>query len=150
MKLIPVVTVAVAIVATGAVLTARHFFARPAPTGFDRTSVTLEVFNGCGVPRIARAVADELLNRGFDVYDIGNCDSLYDSTVVVDLLDPMGARAESVAIELAVPRRLWGLPLREQVFPVSLVELDSSRYVDLRLVVGRDYETFFPEVPVLR
>jgi hypothetical protein len=146
-----------AAVAVGAVVVlavaalAGYFFVTARPRAeFDRKSVTLEVFNACGVPRMARAVADEMLRRGFDVYDTGNCDSVLDRTAVLDLRDPAGARAETVAAELVVRRRFWFVPLRDGPGPESRAELDSSRFVDLRLVVGRDYEQFFPGVLALR
>lgn len=144
------IAAAALVVTAAAFLAGRYLFAPLPPTGFDRKSVSLEVFNGCGVPRIARAVADELLRRGFDVYEIGNCDQAHEQTAVLDLRDPGGARAQAVAVELAVRRRFWGIPLREQDMPLSRVELDSSRHVDLRVVVGGDYRTFFPGLAVLR
>ncbi|MFO7674948.1 MAG: LytR C-terminal domain-containing protein [bacterium] len=133
-----------------AVLFVLRRLAAPPGTGFDRKSVSLEVFNGCGAPRMARAVADELLRRGFDVYDTGNCDSVVERTAVIDLRDPSGDRAETVAAELAVGRRWWFVPLRGRLAPEARAGLDSSRFVDLRVVVGRDHGTFFPGVLALR
>lgn len=147
---VALVAVVVLVLAVATFLAGRFLFAPSGGSGFDRRSVTLEVFNGCAVPRIARAVADELLRRGFDVYDVGNCDSVFERTVVVDLRDPAGGRAEAVAEELAVRRRFLFFPRRERVLPASRVELDSNRYVDLRLVVGNDYLEFFPGVVALR
>jgi len=149
-RVILVAAVVLATLGAGAVYLAWRFVDfGPEASGFDRGAVTFEVTNGCGVPRIARAVADELSHRGFGVYEVGN-DSAWEHTAVIDLRDPEGARAEAVAAELSVARRFWFLRLRERLSPEWLVGLDSSRHVDLRLVVGSDYRRFFPDVVALR
>ncbi|UCG42358.1 MAG: LytR C-terminal domain-containing protein [candidate division WOR-3 bacterium] len=118
--------------------------------GFDPKLVRMEVVNGCGVPRLARAVAYELEAQGFDVYGVGNTAESHEKTKVVDLLDPEGTNAEKVARALSVQPRVWVLPVGGRVEPEKRVALDSARYLEVRLVVGKDYQKFFPQVLPLR
>jgi hypothetical protein len=117
---------------------------------FDSKLMRMEVVNGCGVPRLARAVAYEMQERGFDVYGVGTSVENHEKTMVVDLLDPLGSNAEKVAQALSVQPRLWALPVGGRVEPETRVALDSARYLEVRLVLGQDYRRFFPRVLALR
>jgi len=109
------------------------------------TLLRMEVVNGCGTPRVGRAVADELQMRGFDVYAVRTAPELSARTTVVDLRDPAGANAQEMARALSVQRRWRKLPLGPRAVPETRVELDSARYLELRLVVGEDYRRFFKD-----
>jgi len=117
---------------------------------FDPKLMRMEVVNGCEVPRLARAVAYEMQARGFDVYGVGNTAESHEKSLVVDLLDPAGSNAEKVAQALSVQPRLWVLPVGGRVEPETRVALDSARYLEVRLVIGKDYRRFFPRVLPLR
>ena len=106
----------------------------------------MEVVNACGTPRVGRAVADELQMRGFDVYTVRADRERFARTTVVDLRDPAGANAQSVARALSVQRRWRKLPLGPRSVPETRVALDSTRYLEVRLVVGEDYQRFFAHV----
>ena len=106
-------------------------------------SLRMEVVNGCGTPRVGRAVADELQMRGFDVYAVSADRERSARTTVVDLRDPTGESAQAMARALSVQRRWRKLPLGPKAVPVTRVELDSARYLEVRLVVGEDYRRFF-------
>lgn len=123
-----------------------RFMARNDDFQFDRKSVRMEVVNACGVPRIGRAVADNLQMRGYDVYGAGNATKHFGRTTVVDLRDASGRTAGRVARSLAVTRRWWRIRVGRPAIPDTTVEIDSSRYLEVRLVVGDDYRRFFPGV----
>ena len=93
---------------------------------------------------MGRAVADELLARGYNVYGVGNCIEHYARTRVVDLRDPGCGNAGKVARSLAVRRRWRRIPLRGWLVPDTTVVIDSLRFLEVRLVVGDDYRTYFP------
>ncbi len=109
-------------------------------------SLRMEVVNACGLPRVGRAVADELQMRGFDVYSVRAFPERAARTAVVDLRDPAGRNAENVARALSVQRRWRKLPLGPRATPETSVALDSARYLEVRLVVGEDFRRFFPRV----
>ncbi|MEO0086322.1 MAG: LytR C-terminal domain-containing protein [candidate division WOR-3 bacterium] len=144
MKVVLVMLTALLAVAVVSVVV--RFFWKNDEFRFDRGSVRLEVINGCGLPRVGRAVADELLRRGYNVYGVGNCIEHYARTRVVDLRDPKGGHAGQVARSLAIRRRWWRIPLRGWVLPDTAVSLDSLRFLEVQLVVGDDFRRFFPEV----
>jgi hypothetical protein len=104
----------------------------------------MEVANGCGIPRAGRAVADELQMRGFDVYAVKDYREHLAKTTVVDLRDPTGRNAKTVARALSVQRHWRKLPLGRRAVPHTRVELDPARYLEVRLVVGDDFRRFFP------
>jgi hypothetical protein len=112
----------------------------------DAQSLRMEVVNGCGTPRVGRAVADELQMRGFDVYAVRADRERSPWTTVVDLRDPTGRNAQTMARALSVQRHWRKLPLGPRAVPETRVELDSSRYLEVRLVVGADYRRFFADV----
>jgi hypothetical protein len=91
-------------------------------------------------------VADELQMRGYDIYAVRDHREHLSKTTVVDLRDPTGANAELMARALSVQRRWRKLPLGPKAVPEIRVELDSSRYLEVRLVVGADYRRFFADV----
>ena len=109
-------------------------------------SLRMEVVNGCGTPRVGRAVADELQMRGFDVYAVRAGSERSPLTTVVDLRDPTGRNAQTMARALSAQRHWRKLPLGPRAVPETRVELDSSRYLEVRLVVGADYRRFFANV----
>jgi len=115
-------------------------------TESDAMLLRMEVVNRCGTPRVGRAVADELQMRGFDVYAVSAARGRSRLTTVVDLRDPTGQNAMKVARALSVRRRWRKLPLGPRAVPETRVELDSSRYLEVRLVVGADYRRFFADV----
>ncbi|MCX7732082.1 MAG: LytR C-terminal domain-containing protein [candidate division WOR-3 bacterium] len=111
--------------------------------------VKLEVLNGAGVHRLGRAVERELLARGFDVYRVGDIDSSYEQTMVVDLRDPQGMNAQAIAAALAVRRKLFWFYQPEVKHPLVRVAVDSGSFYEVRLILGRDYRQFFPQAMVL-
>jgi len=115
-------------------------------TAADARLLRMEVVNACGTPRVGRAVADELQMRGFDVYAVKSSREPAALTTVVDLRDPSGGYAQTMALALSVQRHWRKLPLGPRAVPVTRVELDSSRYLEVRLVVGADYRRFFAGV----
>ena len=121
-----------------------RFLARDDKLHFDVSPLRMEVQNGCGVPRVGRAVADELQVRGYDIHPAGNAPKHYRRTTVVDLRDPRGRNAGGVARSLKVQRRFWGMRLGRPALPDTAVEIDSARYLEVRIVVGDDFRRFFP------
>jgi len=109
-------------------------------------SLKMEVVNGCGAPRVGRAVADELQMREFNVYAVRDGREHSSRTTVVDLRDPTGRNAQTMARALLVQRHWRKLPLGAKAIPEVRVELDSARYLEVRLVIGDDYRRFFADV----
>jgi hypothetical protein len=123
-----------------------RFLVRPEPPPPDVRGIRIQVFNGCGVPRLARAVSNDMGGRGFDVYEVGNEPEHHAQTTVVDLADPAASNARKVADALSVRQKFLGLPIGRTSRPVVQVDRDTTSFFKVRLVVGEDYQLFFPDV----
>lgn len=135
----------IVVLAIGASITWRLLPEEEAVSDATR-SLKMEVVNGCGAPRVGRAVADELQMREFNVYAVRDGREHSSRTTVVDLRDPTGQNAQTMARALSVQRHWRKLPLGPRAVPETRVELDSARYLDVRLVIGDDYRRFFANV----
>jgi len=141
-RALPWLVLIVLVLAVGASVTWRFLPEEQVDTG--ARSLRMEVVNGCGMPRVGRAVADELQMRGFDVYRVRDEQEHSLKTTVVDLRDYAGGNARTMARALSVQRRWRKLPLGPRATPETRVAVDSSRYLEIRLVLGDDYRRFFP------
>ena len=87
--------------------------------------VRVEVLNAMGAAGVAGEVTDLLRERGFDVVQFGNASSFdRDTTVVIDRVGREDF-AEAVANALGIRN--------------VLVEPDSSLFVDVSVLLGRDW-----------
>jgi hypothetical protein len=95
------------------------------PRYSPRERVRVEVLNAGGIAGVAGSVRDLLRDDGFDVVQFGNAPSFDRDTTVV--LDRVGRPelAEGVANALGIRN--------------VLVEPDSSLYVDVTVLLGRDW-----------
>ena len=93
----------------------------------------VEVLNGCSVERLAVRVTDVLREQGFNVVSIGSTrrDSFPESVVIDRVSDTM-EKARYVA------RRIGCRNVGK--------DIDPALYVDVTIVVGRDYLKLFPDV----
>ena len=130
-----VAAVAVALAAGGAAL----LLARPAPTRPPRvtapagTRVRVQILNATPTRGLARRATVFLRDRGFDVVEVGTAPEPRDSTLVID-------RSGNAPLAQLVARALGGARVESRV--------DSSRYLDVTVLVGRDWappaEPFYP------
>uniref|UniRef100_A0A7C4CEZ2 LytR family transcriptional regulator n=1 Tax=candidate division WOR-3 bacterium TaxID=2052148 RepID=A0A7C4CEZ2_UNCW3 len=108
------------------------------------TYVRIDVVNGSGVARAGRDVMREMLVAGFNVYAARNSGQRRERTAVVDRVDRGGRNARAVAEALKVPRSLFGVDIGIRAMPDCVVDIDSTRFVDVEVVIGSDYRVFFP------
>lgn len=137
------------VAAIGLSLAVRFAAVRPDPD-FDPGSFRLDVLNGSGAPRMGRAVADVLSRRGFQVYRVGNADSLHERTKLIERRSTDGRNAARLADHLGVQHQLWVFAVGARRLPEVVVGIDSASFVDVSVVVGLDHELFFPGVVTLR
>jgi hypothetical protein len=93
--------------------------------------IQVNVLNACGKSGLANDVKNYLLERGFDVVEIGNYDIPLDNSVVIDRLGD-STSSYSVANALGVTKS----------FVTS--EIDSTLYVRSTIIIGKDYYTLRP------
>lgn len=109
---------------------------RPPPRGAaprPGERVRVEVLNASGVPGLARRGTEMLRDGGFDVVHFGNAPGFApDTSLVLDRVGRMEL-ARSVADLVQIPR-VYARP-------------DSNVYVDVTVVLGRDWAAENAEVP---
>ena len=98
----------------------------PGPS-LERGRIRVQVRNGSGIPGAAAQVTEYLREAGFDVVDFGNAEVSDEPRTVV--IDRVGAREPAREVAAA----LRGVPIRSEV--------DTSLYLDVTVLVGRDAET---------
>jgi hypothetical protein len=101
-----------------------------APAG---VRIRVQVLNATSTRGLARRATAFLRDRGFDVVDVGTGPEPRDSTLVLD-------RSGNVAWSRLVAQALGGARVEPRP--------DSSRYLDVTVLVGRDWtpppEPFYP------
>lgn len=97
-----------------------------ARSSLERARIRVQVRNASGIPGAAAQVTEYLREAGFDVVDFGNAEEFDEPRTVV--IDRVGARDR--ALEVAAVLR--GVPVRSEV--------DTSLYLDVTVLVGRDAE----------
>jgi hypothetical protein len=95
-----------------------------------RGRIRVEVLNAARVSGLADRMTDRLRAQGFDVVSYDNAASVSDST---EILDRVGNEGYAREVALALP----GTRIRRQ--------LSRERFVDVTVVVGRDYARFFSD-----
>jgi hypothetical protein len=122
----------------GVVGTAVRINARPAPATPTEhapadTRIRVQVMNATSTRGLARRATGFLRDRGFDVVDIGTAQHGRDSTLVID-------RSGHTEWAQLVARAFGGARVESRP--------DSSRYLDVTVLVGRDWtppsEPFYP------
>jgi LytR cell envelope-related transcriptional attenuator len=95
--------------------------------------IRVQVLNATPTRGLARRATGYLRDRGFDVVDVATAPQARDSTLVID-------RSGHPDWAQLVARALGGVAVESR--------LDSSRYLDVTVLVGRDWtppaEPFYP------
>ena len=94
--------------------------------------IQIDVLNGCGAPGAATTFTGYLRARGFDVVEIRNYKTFdVDESLVIDRTGNL-KNAEKVAYALGIKKQ-------------NIVQqLNQDYYVDVSLVVGKDYHSLKP------
>lgn len=97
------------------------------------SNIRVEVLNGCGVNRLAMRVTNILRKQGFNVMKIGNTENQdFEKTVVVERSDETLQNAKYVAGRIGCKN--------------IGKDIDSGLYLEVTVIVGKDYEKIFPDV----
>ena len=89
--------------------------------------ITVEIHNGCGIPKLANLYTEFLRNEGFDVIDSRNADNFeYTKT---QILHHQGDKARALSLS------------KTMALDESLITENKSAYLihDLTLILGSDY-----------
>ena len=93
--------------------------------------IQVEVLNGCGVTGVGDGLTDVLRTKGIDVVKTGNYRSFeIDNTFIIDRLGKIET-ANRVADSLNLDKRF------------IITEKNKSYFLDLSIVIGKDYKNYF-------
>lgn len=98
----------------------------------DRGSIRIQVLNGSGMDRQGKRAATVLRSFGFDVWEIKDATQLFDKTAIYEHSDQGCRNGREVA---------RALRFRDKVG----LELDSLLFLDVTVIIGKDYKRFFPD-----
>jgi hypothetical protein len=97
--------------------------------GVDKSTLTIEVQNGCGVSGIANQFSSSLTMKNYQVIGKGNADHWnYEHTTLIDLDGSKSAAVERLRKELGIAKEY-----------VYMVREESE--ADARLIIGKDYQS---------
>lgn len=97
------------------------------------SSIRVEVLNGCGVDRLAIRIANMLRKSGFNVVKIGNAShDDFEETVVIERSNENMDNANYFA------KRIGCKNIGK--------DIDPALYIEITLIIGKDYEKIFPDV----
>lgn len=98
--------------------------------GVDRSDITVQVLNGCGVDKLAQEVSEILRLKGFDVVDFANA--------------PSGDQEKTVVIERATMDRSNAMVVARAIKCSNVTcEIDPLGLFEVTVVLGKDYERLF-------
>ncbi len=97
------------------------------------SNIRVEVLNGCGINRLAIRVTNILRKQGFNVVKIGNTNKQnFEETVVIERNNDDLQNAKYFA------KRIGCKKLGKDV--------DHALYLEVTLIIGKDYKKFFSDV----
>ena len=100
-------------------------------TNQPNLSIQVDLLNATGENRIAARFRDYLKQKGYDVVDMGNYKVEVPKTMVVDKFGDYN-KSKRVAEALGVSTRN------------IVTQLDKSKYIDVSVIIGKDYSELKP------
>lgn len=111
----------------------RQFREDPEEIYRKNNNIRVEVLNGCGINRLALKVTNRLRKQGFNVVTIGNArEPDFEETVVIERNDEQMANARYFA------KRIGCRNIGK--------DIDPALYVDVTLIIGKDYGKIFENI----
>ncbi len=97
------------------------------------SNIRVEILNGCGVNRLAIRVTNLLRKNGFNVVKIGDAEKQdFSKTVVIERSDENMKNAHYFA------KRIGCKNIGK--------DIDTALYLEVTLIIGKDYKKIFPDV----
>jgi hypothetical protein len=119
---------------------------RPKPT-MNPGDLRIRVVNA-SEPGAGSAVSEYLSRQGFDVDGDTNYYEIIPRTRIIDRRDPQMKYAREIQNVVFVPaRKLGPFTIHPRVQPEIGCEIDSLLYLECTVLLGSDYQTFFPVSP---
>lgn len=105
----------------------------PQETYKKNANIRIEVLNGCGVNRLAIKVTNILRKKGFNVLKVGNTKNQdFEETVVLERSKENMVNANYFAKQIGCQN--------------IDKDIDPALYLEITLIIGKDYKKVFPDV----
>ncbi|MEO0093716.1 MAG: LytR C-terminal domain-containing protein [candidate division WOR-3 bacterium] len=122
------------------------FKPKPKPIAIEPGQIRLEIINASGIDRQGKRAMAYLRKIGFDVYGVRNAQKEIERTTIVDRLDKDMKYAKATAEFFKQKRRIiFFLPQYREIMPVISCDLDSTLYLEVSVILGKDCQLFIPK-----
>ncbi len=124
----------------------RFFFPQEKAQSEEYGKVRVEIINCSGNPKIGKRILEHLRRKGFNVYDVIFDPETISKTIVCERRDTLKRNALLLTKCIAQKKRV-GIFRREiMIMPEIKEEIDPNLFIDVSIILGRDFKRFFPEI----
>ncbi|MEO0100976.1 MAG: LytR C-terminal domain-containing protein [candidate division WOR-3 bacterium] len=110
------------------------------------SEIKVEIINCSGRYEIGKEILEDLRQRGFNVYDVVFDQDTLSESWVVERSDEQGENALILAKEIAGRKKVGIFRKEILIMPKIKKEINRNLFIDVSLILGKDYKIFFPKV----
>ncbi|MEO0099519.1 MAG: LytR C-terminal domain-containing protein [candidate division WOR-3 bacterium] len=110
------------------------------------SEIKVEIINCSGRYEIGKEILEDLRQRGFNVYDVVFDQDTLSESWVVERSDEQGENALILAKEIARRKKVGIFRKEILIMPKIKKEINRNLFIDVSLILGKDYKIFFPKV----
>ncbi len=147
------ITLLVLVLIAGISLLLRHvpvLKPKPKPLPIEPGQIRLEIINASGIDKQGQRAMDYLRKIGFDIYGVKTGMKEIDKTTILDRVDTSMKNAKTIA-ELLVKKKkmIFFLPWIKDIIPAIDCEIDSTLYLEVTVLLGKDCQQFIPKTVIV-
>ncbi len=123
---------------------------KPKPPAIEPGQIRLEIINASGIDKQGKRATDYLRKIGFDVYGTKTGKKEIEKTTILDRIDTDMRNAKTTAELLAIRKKtIFFLPWTKEILPVIDCDIDSTLYLEVTVVLGKDCQMFIPKTVIV-
>jgi len=123
---------------------------KPKPTEIEPIQIRLEIINASGVDKQGKRATEYLRKIGFDIYGVRTGKKEIEKTTIVDRVNNDMENAKATAKLLAQKKKVvFFLPWYREIMPAIACDIDSTLYLEVTVVLGKDYQQFIPKTLIV-
>ncbi len=123
---------------------------KPKPPAIEPGQIRLEIINASGIDKQGKRAMDYLRKIGFDVYGTKTAKKEIEKTTILDRVDTDLKNAKTTAELLAIRKKtIFFLPWTKEILPAIDCDIDSTLYLEVTVVLGKDCQMFIPKTVIV-
>jgi hypothetical protein len=123
---------------------------KPKPPPIEPMQIRLEIINASGIDKQGKRAMDYLRKIGFDVYGVKTGLKEIEQTTILDRVDIGMKNAKTTAELLAIKKKvIFFLPWSKELIPAIDCDIDSTLYLEVTVVLGKDCQQFIPKTVIV-